>query len=134
MYDQYGLDGTRGSNGFGGDDLFEGLFRGGFAGGPFGFSTSARKRKGEDSKIPYEVSLEDLYVGKSVKYVPIRDCAAQRLMHVGTECRWNIRSCAPLALEVEASPTRSRRSAQSATEKESPCNLDPPLAAWASLE
>lgn len=32
--------------------------------GPFG---SSRRKKGQDSVIPYEVTLEDLYNGKSVK-------------------------------------------------------------------
>jgi DnaJ homolog subfamily A member 2 len=34
----------------------------GGSGGPFG-----KRNKGEDSVVPYEVSLEDLYNGKTVK-------------------------------------------------------------------
>jgi len=52
-------------------DLFAQFFGGG---GPmFGFDFGAdmgpgrRRGKGEDSIIPYEVTLEDLYNGKSVK-------------------------------------------------------------------
>lgn len=48
-------------------DMFAQFFGGGatffdFAGGP-----GPRKRKGEDTEIPYQVTLEDLYNGKSVK-------------------------------------------------------------------
>ena len=50
------------------NDIFEmfGGFSFGFDFGPGGFGPSRRK-KGQDSVIPYEVTLEDLYNGKSVK-------------------------------------------------------------------
>lgn len=66
MYDQYGLDGLTGGGGpgFSPEDLFEHLF----SGGSFSFGAGGRRRRrGEDSKIPYEVTLEDLYQGKTVK-------------------------------------------------------------------
>jgi DnaJ homolog subfamily A member 2 len=53
------------------EDLFAQLFGGGPAsfgfdfGGPGG--SFGKRNKGEDSVIPYEVSLEDLYNGKTVK-------------------------------------------------------------------
>ncbi|KAF9970569.1 hypothetical protein BGZ73_006710 [Actinomortierella ambigua] len=87
MYDQYGEDGpgAGGFPGFGGfnfgpgdmdEDIFEHLFGGG--GGPgFGFGGGMggggprrggnRKRKGEDLMHNLNVSLEDLYNGKSTK-------------------------------------------------------------------
>lgn len=48
-------------------DMFAQFFGGGatffdFAGGP-----GSRRRKGEDTEVPYQVTLEDLYNGKSVK-------------------------------------------------------------------
>ena len=48
-------------------DMFAQFFGGGttffdFAGGP-----GPHRRKGEDTEIPYQVTLEDLYNGKSVK-------------------------------------------------------------------
>lgn len=61
MYDQYGHDGPGES--FSPDDIFNQFF----AGGPFAYGGTRRKRRGDDSKIPYEVTLEDLYLGKSVK-------------------------------------------------------------------
>lgn len=70
MYDQYGLNGTNGgSHGVSPEDLFEGLFGAQFGGGggPFMFTSTGRKRRGDDSRIPYEVTLEDLYTGKNVK-------------------------------------------------------------------
>jgi DnaJ family protein A protein 2 len=65
MYDQYGLDGLSGGGGggFSPEDLFEQLFNG----SGFGFGSGRRKRRGDDSTIPYEVTLQDLYQGKTVK-------------------------------------------------------------------
>jgi len=60
-----GLSGGRGG-GMDPNDIFE-MFGGGFS---FGFDFGAgapRRKKGQDSVIPYEVTLEDLYNGKSVK-------------------------------------------------------------------
>lgn len=68
MYDQYGLDGLTGGSGgpgFSPEDLFEHLFAGASFGG-FG-GAGRRKRRGDDSTIPYEVTLQDLYQGKIVK-------------------------------------------------------------------
>ncbi|KIM33511.1 hypothetical protein M408DRAFT_326207 [Serendipita vermifera MAFF 305830] len=70
MYDQYGLDGLSGGGGgpgFSPEDLFEHLFAGGSFGGFGGGGGGRRKRRGSDSTIPYEVSLQDLYQGKTVK-------------------------------------------------------------------
>ncbi|KAI0261511.1 hypothetical protein BC834DRAFT_830170 [Gloeopeniophorella convolvens] len=79
IYDSHGMQGLAGSGGPGGPDMgdiFAQFFGGGggSGGGPsFGFDFGAgggpfRKRnKGEDSVIPYDVTLEDLYNGKTVK-------------------------------------------------------------------
>lgn len=70
-YDRYGLDSLKGGGGPSMDpaDIFSELFGGmhfGFDfGGPGG--GGPRRSKGEDSTIPYDVTLEDLYNGKSVK-------------------------------------------------------------------
>ncbi|KAF8199639.1 hypothetical protein BJ912DRAFT_949789 [Pholiota molesta] len=73
-YDTHGLDGMAGGHGDPMDaaNLFAQFFANG--GGPpmFGFDFGPemggrRRGKGEDSIIPYEVTLEDLYNGKSVK-------------------------------------------------------------------
>ena len=51
-------------------DIFSELFGGptmfGFEFGP-GAGGPSQRRKGQDSVIPYEVTLEDLYNGKAVK-------------------------------------------------------------------
>ena len=67
-----GLSGGRGGGGGMGmdpNDIFE-MFGGGFSFGfdfgPGGFG-APRRKKGQDTVIPYEVTLEDLYNGKSVK-------------------------------------------------------------------
>ena len=66
-----GLSGPGGPGGMDAADLFSQFFA---SGNPmFGFDfgpdvgSGRRKGKGEDSVIPYEVTLEDLYNGKSVK-------------------------------------------------------------------
>ncbi|KAI0784164.1 DnaJ-domain-containing protein [Abortiporus biennis] len=75
MYDRYGKEGVSGRGGGGGGptmdpaDLFSELFGGGMH---FGFDfggpgSRPRRSRGEDSVIPYDVSLEELYNGKSVK-------------------------------------------------------------------
>ena len=49
-------------------DIFAELFGGGMHFGfDFGGPGGPRRGKGEDSVIPYDVTLEDLYNGKSVK-------------------------------------------------------------------
>ncbi|KAH9936050.1 hypothetical protein B0H21DRAFT_758745 [Amylocystis lapponica] len=71
-YDRYGMDGVSGGGGPGkmdAADIFSELFGGGMH---FGFDfgpgmRGGRRTKGEDSVIPYDVTLEDLYVGKSVR-------------------------------------------------------------------
>lgn len=58
------------------EDLFENLFGGGARFGfDFGMGNGARRRpsKGEDSVIPYDVTLEDLYNGKIVKMMMERE-------------------------------------------------------------
>ncbi|KAI0050442.1 DnaJ-domain-containing protein [Auriscalpium vulgare] len=87
-YDSYGMEGLAGPGGGGAprnmDDMFAEFFMGSMGGGgggmPFGFDFgggggrgSRRRTKGEDSVIPYEVSLEDLYNGKSVKMMMERE-------------------------------------------------------------
>lgn len=58
------------------EDLFENLFGGGIRFNfDFGMGGGAgrRPRKGEDTIIPYTVTLEDLYNGKSVKMMMERE-------------------------------------------------------------
>jgi DnaJ family protein A protein 2 len=75
LYDESGMAGLGpGSGGPGGmadaADLFAQFFGGGATffdlggGGPGG---GARRHKGQDTEVPYDVTLEDLYNGKSVK-------------------------------------------------------------------
>lgn len=74
-YDQYGMEGLSrgGPGGMGGmdADMFAQFFGGGDSGMHFGFDFGPghgpRRGKGEDTVVPYEVTLEDLYNGKAVK-------------------------------------------------------------------
>jgi hypothetical protein len=69
LYDQVGLEGmTRGAGGGPpGADIFNQFFSGGGFNFGFDFGPGRRPGRGEDSVIPYEVTLEDLYNGKTVK-------------------------------------------------------------------
>ena len=76
-YDRYGMEGmARGGagGGFGPgvnpEDIFAELFGASMGFGGFDFGPGMRgprRTKGQDSNIPYEVTLEDLYNGKTVK-------------------------------------------------------------------
>jgi len=71
-YDAGGMDGLRGGAGTGDmEDIFAQFFGGGGAGGfSLGFDLGGGGRartKGADSVHHYQVTLEDLYNGKSVK-------------------------------------------------------------------
>jgi DnaJ homolog subfamily A member 2 len=62
--------GPGGPGGMGMDDIFAQFFGGGQFGFDFGPGMGPGRRrpgKGEDTIVPYEVTLEDLYNGKSVK-------------------------------------------------------------------
>lgn len=69
VYDAHGIEGLSGPGGGGhgmdAEDIFAQFFGHPMFG--FDFGPDARRRKGEDSVIPHEVTLEDLYNGKSVK-------------------------------------------------------------------
>lgn len=71
-YDSYGIDGISGGGRGGPDidpaDLLSELFGGGFHFGfDFGPGGGRKRTRGEDSIIKNEVTLEDLYNGKSIK-------------------------------------------------------------------
>ncbi|EKM78660.1 hypothetical protein AGABI1DRAFT_75045 [Agaricus bisporus var. burnettii JB137-S8] len=82
IYDTHGMEGLsgKGSSATGLDEIFEQFFGGGA--GPsfaFNFGHGPKRRKGEDTIVPYDVTLEDLYNGKSVrlnmeKEVPCSTC------------------------------------------------------------
>ncbi|KAH0833262.1 putative chaperone regulator [Lanmaoa asiatica] len=73
IYDREGMDGFAGPGGRGGGmppdaaDMFAQFFGGGTTFFDFAGGSGPRRRKGEDTEIPYQVTLEDLYNGKSVK-------------------------------------------------------------------
>ncbi|PKI85157.1 hypothetical protein MVES1_001451 [Malassezia vespertilionis] len=64
-YDRYGEEGMRGNGGAPDmDDIFASMF-----GGPFAFGGAPpRKRRAQDTVLPYTVSLEDLYNGKTAAF------------------------------------------------------------------
>lgn len=75
-----GLSGPGGGGGAGGmrpEDMFAQFFNAAAGGVPFGFGPGAgmpnQRRKGQDEVVPYEVTLEDLYNGKTVRIVMEKD-------------------------------------------------------------
>ncbi|KAF8896222.1 hypothetical protein BD779DRAFT_1494583 [Infundibulicybe gibba] len=74
-YDRGGLDGVSGRDGVDPSEFFAQFFGAGSGGPSFGFDfgpgpgayPGGRRGKGQDSIIQYDVTLEDLYNGKSVK-------------------------------------------------------------------
>ena len=84
VYDSYGMAGLTGPGGAGpsgmnAEDLFAQFFGG--TGATFGFDFGpgaggpSRKRKGQDEVVPYDVVLEDLYNGKTVRINMEKDVA-----------------------------------------------------------
>ncbi|KZV97452.1 DnaJ-domain-containing protein [Exidia glandulosa HHB12029] len=77
VYDRGGLEALQAGSGPGGmthDDIFETLFGGGFQfgfdfghGGGGGPGMRSRQNKGEDTVVPLDVTLEDLFNGKTIK-------------------------------------------------------------------
>jgi len=73
VYDSEGMDGFAGPGGRSGGmphdaaDLFAQFFGGGTTFFDFGGGPGPHRHKGEDTEIPHQVTLEDLYNGKSVK-------------------------------------------------------------------
>lgn len=80
-YDRVGVEGmARGAGGASKmeEDFFESLFGGGMRFGFAGMGGGRRRpRKGEDSIIPYDVTLEDLYNGKTVKMMMEREIVCE---------------------------------------------------------
>jgi len=70
VYDTHGMEGLsgQGTEATGLDELFEQFF--GSGSGPtfsYNFGPGPKRRKGEDTTVPYDVTLEDLFNGKPVK-------------------------------------------------------------------
>ncbi|CAG8603723.1 5584_t:CDS:10 [Paraglomus brasilianum] len=75
IYDNYGEDGLNGSSsgGMSAEEIFANLFNnlGGHGFGPFG--GRSRQRRGEDIIKTFDVTLEDLYNGKTTKFLLQKD-------------------------------------------------------------
>lgn len=59
--------GSGGMDGMAAADIFAQFFGGDFFDMNMGPGAGRRRGKGEDTTVPYDVTLEDLYNGKSVK-------------------------------------------------------------------
>ncbi|KIJ52545.1 hypothetical protein M422DRAFT_776175 [Sphaerobolus stellatus SS14] len=95
VYDRVGMEGMTGASGGPSmeEDFFEQLFGGGLR---FGFgpnASSRRPRKGEDSIIPHQVTLEDLYNGKSFKVMMERDAVCTTCKGTGGKANAKTKEC-----------------------------------------
>ncbi|KAK7454465.1 hypothetical protein VKT23_011221 [Stygiomarasmius scandens] len=97
-YDAGGMDGLRGGAGTGDmEDIFAQFFGGGGAGGfSFGFDLGGGGRartKGADSVHHYQVTLEDLYNGKSVKLNMEKDVVCDVCKGTGARGKGKPKAC-----------------------------------------
>ncbi|THH19798.1 hypothetical protein EW146_g1418 [Bondarzewia mesenterica] len=101
-YDSFGMSGIggRGPGGAGGmneEDFFAQFFGSGpqfgFGFGP-GMGGGGKRTKGQDSVIPYEVTLEDLYNGKSVKMMMEKEIVCGTCKGSGAKGSAKPRKCA----------------------------------------
>jgi DnaJ homolog subfamily A member 2 len=98
-YDRYGpSDGPQGMGGMGPgdvdiDDLLSHMFGMGFEGPPPGARGPPRKRKGQDVTQSYDITLEDLYKGKTVKFSSTRDILCKTCKGVGGKDKSKEREC-----------------------------------------
>jgi DnaJ family protein B protein 11 len=94
VYDKYGEEGLKQQQQGGGGhpmDVFSDIFGGGFGfnfGGGFGDAEEVEEEfKGDDLKIPLDVSLEDLYSGKLLHFTRIRSAHHDNAQPKPCECR-----------------------------------------------
>ncbi|KAI0701331.1 hypothetical protein BC835DRAFT_1323461 [Cytidiella melzeri] len=101
-YDMHGMDGLNGHGAPGGmdaADIFAELFGGGPGGFQFGFDfgqggPGRTRTRGEDSVIPYDVTLEELYNGKSVKMNMEKEAVCATCKGSGAKGSAKPKSCA----------------------------------------
>ncbi|EIW70863.1 hypothetical protein TREMEDRAFT_68250 [Tremella mesenterica DSM 1558] len=72
-YDKYGPDGPSSSHGADMDDLFASMFGASFTFDSAGPSRRSKPSRGQDTNVRYEVSLEEVYKGKTVRMSLERD-------------------------------------------------------------
>ena len=102
MYDNHGMSAFDSAHGNGmgaGPDLEEMLSQmfglgGGMPPG-FGGPGPMRSRKGHDEEHPYQVTLEDLYKGKTAKFASTKDIICNHCKGTGGKEKAKSKPCAP---------------------------------------
>ncbi|ESK92330.1 dnaj-like protein subfamily a member 2-like protein [Moniliophthora roreri MCA 2997] len=98
IYDERGIEGLSGGGpGQGMDDVFSQFFQAGPGGAFFSFDFGGqgpRRSKGTDDVIPYDVTLEDLYNGKSVKLNMEKEVVCALCKGTGAKGSAKPKSCA----------------------------------------
>ena len=118
MYDTHGLEGMANGRGDQMDPaaFFSQFFGGGHTNPMFDFDfgpdmNGRRRGKGDDSIIPYEVTLEDLYNGKSVKMNMEKEVVCTVCKGYATLFRFpgtrSVPSAFPIGLEREVMLSRN---------------------------
>lgn len=101
VYDAYGEEGLEGMNGGDGGggggaaDLFSELFGGGGGRRRRDGGGAGGKRKGKDAMHPLDVSLEDLYNGRTVKLAVTRDAFCEGCSGSGAQAGSGESDCGP---------------------------------------
>jgi len=97
LYNKYGKEGLKegGFHAGAASDIFERFFGGGMFGGMFGGGGGGRRgpQQGEDLVHPLNVSLEDLYNGKSVKLSVTRNVICDKCSGSGSKIAGAVSSC-----------------------------------------
>ncbi|OAA60517.1 heat shock protein DNAj [Niveomyces insectorum RCEF 264] len=100
MYDQYGMaafDPSRGGPGGDGgvdlNDMLAQMFGMNMGGGPGGPGGQRRPRRGRDEEQQYEVSLEELYKGKTVKFAANKRVVCSQCKGTGAKDKVKPQQC-----------------------------------------
>lgn len=95
MYDRYGKEGLRSGGGADPFDVYNSFFGGMFGGGGFGGGRGGRggRRRGEDVVHHLQISLDDLYNGKTKKIALTKDVLCTSCTGSGAKKGVNPKSC-----------------------------------------
>lgn len=100
LYDTQGIsafDGSRGSGmgpGVDLDEILQQMFMGGGMPSGFGGASKQRPRKGRDEEQSYQVTLEELYKGKSVKFASTKNVICTHCRGSGSKEKAKPKQCA----------------------------------------
>ncbi|PWN47376.1 hypothetical protein IE53DRAFT_252993 [Violaceomyces palustris] len=98
-YDRYGEEDRRGGGGGGGmqpdmDDFLAQMFGGGMGGmGGGGFQKRRKRARGQDTVLPYKVTLKDLFNGKTAHFSLTKDVICSNCSGSGAKLGAGVKPC-----------------------------------------